>query len=29
MMNTEDWFASLIQRPQARVTVSSEFHSRG
>jgi hypothetical protein len=27
MMNTQDRFASLIERPHARVTVSSEFHS--
>jgi hypothetical protein len=27
MMNTEDRIVSLIQRPQAKVTISSEFHS--
>jgi hypothetical protein len=27
MMNTEDSFGSLVLRPQAKVTVSSEFHS--
>jgi hypothetical protein len=27
MMNTQDRFASLIQRPHAKVTISSEFHS--
>ncbi len=27
MMNTEDLFGSLILRPRAKITVSSEFHS--
>jgi hypothetical protein len=27
MMNTEDRFGSLIQRPHSKVTISSEFHS--